>query len=186
VPTRLSHALAFLLGFWLGLAVFLPLAAPPAFSSEPARPPDAREAPAAGEAAAAADLARLESDLFAAVNRFRAHHHKIALVRRADLDRVARAHSADMAARRYLSHESPEGLDWVGRLAAAGVAGFSMAGENVGMTTEVAPNERILDGWIHSPVHRKNLVAAPYNATGLGIARGADGALYYTQLYLNF
>lgn len=177
MPTRLSHAVGLLVGFWLGLALFLPLAAPPAFS---------KSARAEGREPADAELAGLEAALHAAVNAYRAEQHRIPLVRRAELDRVARGHSADMAARSYLSHTSPEGLDWVGRLARARVEGFAMAGENVGLTSRPGPNDEILQGWIHSPVHRENLLAAPYNATGLGIARAADGTLYYTQLYLSF
>ena len=177
MPQRPSHAIALLIGFWIGLTLFLPLAAPPAFSEGK---PAARSAPADPE------LARMEAALFDAVNRFRAQHHKIALERRPDLDGVARGHSTDMAGRRYLSHETPEGKNWVDRLGSAGVAGFTMAGENVGMTTKPNPNDEILGGWIHSKVHLDNLLAAPFNATGLGIARSADGTLYSTQLYLNF
>jgi uncharacterized protein YkwD len=176
MPTRPSHAFAFLLGFWVGLSVFLPLAAPPAFSSEA---PEAR-------APADAELARLEAALFEAVNRYRTDRHKIPLKRREDVDRVARAHSADMAARGFFSHETPEGRNWVDRLKQGRVEGFAMAGENVGVTTKPNPNDEILQGWIHSPVHNENLLASPYNTTGVGIARRADGALYYTQLYLSF
>jgi uncharacterized protein YkwD len=32
-------------------------------------------------------------------------------------------------------------------------------------------------------VHRDNVLAPVFNSTGVGIARGADGAWYYTQLY---
>jgi uncharacterized protein YkwD len=178
VPQRPSHAIALLIGFWIGLWIFLPLAAPPAFSED---------APKGARASAPdPEVARMEAALFDAVNRFRAEHHKIALERRPDLDGVARGHSRDMAGRRYLSHETPEGKNWVDRLGAAGVEGFSMAGENVGMTTKPNPNDEILGGWIHSKVHLDNLLAAPWNATGLGIARSADGTLYYTQLYVNF
>jgi len=179
MPTKPSHAFAFLLGFAIGIWIFLPLAAPPAFSGEVA--PAARAAPARDP-----ELTRMEQALVEAVNRFRAENHKIALARRADLDAVARGHSDDMAGRHYLSHQAPEGGNWVDRLEAARVDGFSMAGENVGMTTKADPNGEILQGWIHSPAHRENLLNAPYNATGLGIARSSDGALYYTQLYLSF
>jgi uncharacterized protein YkwD len=183
MPTRPRHAVAFLLGFWLGLALFLPLAAPAAFDAE-----GRAEARARARAAKPADaeLAALEHALHVGVNDYRKEHNLVALVRRDSLDTVARAHSADMAARRYLSHETPEGVNWVGRLARGGVEGFTMAGENVGLTSRPSPNDEILQGWIRSPVHRENLVGRAYNATGLGIARAADGTLYYTQLYLSF
>ena len=34
--------------------------------------------------------------------------------------------------------------------------------------------------------HRRNLLSPPFNTTGIGIARAADGSLIYTQLYLTF
>jgi uncharacterized protein YkwD len=167
VPRSLGSALWFLFGLWLSLVVLGPLLTPRARAAD-------------------AELARLEGELHRAVNGFREEQRLIPLARRADLDAVARAHSADMAARRYLSHRSPEGADWVDRLRAAGVDGFAMAGENVGLTSRPGPNREILEGWKASPVHRENLVARFYNATGIGIARAADGTLYYTQLYLSF
>lgn len=183
MPNRPSHALGFLLGFWLGLVLFLPLAAPAAFGAEGRADARARERAAKP---ADAELAALEAALHVAVNEYRKAQHLVPLVRRDELDAVARAHSADMATRRYLSHSTPEGVDWVGRLGRAGIEGFAMAGENVGLTSRPSPNEEILQGWIRSPVHRENLVGRAYNATGLGLARAADGTLYYTQLYLSF
>ncbi|MCP3983160.1 MAG: CAP domain-containing protein [bacterium] len=167
MPRNLWHAGYFVFGLWLSLVLLVPLTAPWAFAADP-------------------DLARLEGLLARDVNTFRREHHLIELRRRPDLDAVARAHSEDMARRNYLSHQSPEGLDWVARLEAAGVEGFSMAGENVGRTNKPGPNAEILGGWIHSPAHHQNLVARPFNATGIGIARSADGSFVYTQLYLSF
>ncbi len=171
MPRDLRQAIGFLIGFWIALVVFGPLAAPRAWGA-PAQPD--------------ASLAGLEAALHEAVNRYRADRHLIRLERRKDLDAVARAHSLDMARRRYLSHRSPEGAGWVERLGAARVEGFALAGENVGLTTRGDPNREILTGWIHSEVHRRNLLARPYNATGIGVARAPDGTLYYTQLYLTF
>ena len=42
----------------------------------------------------------------------------------------------------------------------------------------------MLDGWLNSADHRQNLYAPAFNATGIGVARGSDGSLIYTQLYL--
>ena len=166
MPRTPGQGMGFLLGLWSVLALLGPLHAP-------ARASDA-------------ELLRLESALHEAVNGFRREQHLIPLERRVDLDAVARGHSADMAARGFFAHETPEGLDWVDRLERAGVSGFALAGENVGQTSRAHPNTEILEGWKHSPVHRENLTARPYNATGLGIARSPDGRLFYTQLYVTF
>jgi uncharacterized protein YkwD len=34
-----------------------------------------------------------------------------------------------------------------------------------------------------SPVHRDNVLAPAFNATGVGIALSTDGSYYFTQLY---
>lgn len=166
MPRNLVQAIAFLLGFWIAL-----LLSP--FTTWAA---DRDDAP----------FAALESALHAEVNAERQAHHLTTLARRADLDAVARAHSVDMARRGYLSHVTPEGVDPVGRLHGAGVSGFSLAGENAGQTSKRDPNREILVAWLASPAHRANLHAPPWNATGIGIARGADGTLYYTQLYVTY
>ncbi len=167
MPRTLFDACGFVGGFWLALALLLPIGAPWAAAADPG-------------------LALLEGRLHLAVNDFRREQHLIPLERRPELDAVASAHSEDMVRRGFFSHASPEGATWVERLAEAGVSGFSLAGENVGQTNRADPNLEILEGWKSSPAHRENLMSRPMNATGVGIARAPDGRLFYTQLYLSF
>jgi uncharacterized protein YkwD len=167
VPRNFCSGSWFLFGLWLALVLLGPLIAPWASAADP-------------------ELVRLEAALHQSVNRFRSEQHLIVLTRDPALDAVARAHSEDMAARQFFSHQSPEGHNWVDRLQRFGIDGFSMAGENVGMTNRPNPNQEILQGWLTSPAHRENLTARPFNATGIGIARAPDGTFFYTQLYLSF
>ena len=132
------------------------------------------------------EVAQLEAQIYAQVNGVRSRQHLTALERRADLDAVARAHSADMAARAYVAHESPEGANAVVRLERARVEGFSLAAENIGTTTKSGPAVEIVTAWLHSPSHRSNLLAPPWNATGVGVARSPSGAWIVTQLYLTY
>jgi len=166
MPRNLPQAVAFLLGFWIALLL----------SPFTGRAADADEAP----------YAALETALYRAVNAERASRHLIELERQPELDRVARAHSADMARRAYLSHVTPEGVNPVGRLEQGGVDGFSLAAENAGQTSKPDPGSEIFSGWLASPAHRENLHAPPFNATGVGVARAADGTWYFTQLYLTY
>jgi uncharacterized protein YkwD len=166
MPRTPLQGLAFLIGFAVALWLS-PLCVGIARADEP-------------------DFAELEEELFREVNAVRADRHLLTMRRVPDLDRVARAHSADMARRGYLSHETPEGANPVDRLARAGVSGFSLAAENAGRTDRPDPNREILQGWLHSQSHRENLHAPPWNATGVGIARAPDGALVYTQIYLTY
>lgn len=167
MPRTVLQTLLFLLGLWLALSLLLPLAA-------------------GGEGGAPSELAALETRLFDGANRIRSRHHRIELARSPELDRVARAHSEDMAARGYLAHENPEGENPVDRIERGGVAGFSLAAENAGSTSRQDPVREILEGWQLSQVHRRNLLAPAFNTTGVGAARAADGSLYFTQLYVTF
>jgi uncharacterized protein YkwD len=166
MPRTLGQGLAFLLGFWIALAL-----AP--FWVELARA-DSN----------AVSHAELETRLHQEVNALRARRHLIPLERDPALDAVARAHSADMARRGYLNHVNPQGQNPLDRLRAAGIEGFSLAAENTGLTDRSDPSREILQGWIASPVHRYNLHAPPFNRTGIGVSRAASGAYYYTQLYV--
>ena len=165
VPRTLLQALAFLFGIWLALLLWPPFADA---SSEDASPL----------------FAELEARFHGEVNAVRASRHLIALRRLPEIDRIARAHSRDMANRRYLSHVTPEGRNPVDRLHAGGVSGFTLAAENAGMTSRRDPNHEILQGWLHSDDHRRNLYAPPFNATGIGVVQASDGSFYYTQLYV--
>jgi uncharacterized protein YkwD len=167
MPRTPIQALAFLIGLWLALMLM----------------PGIVRTAAAGDDA---ELSRLEADLFEQVNQTRARFKLIPLRRAPEVDAVARAHSADMARRGYLAHDTPEGANPVDRLYRAGIDGFSLAAENIGQTDRRNPNREILEGWLASPVHRRNLLSAPFNTTGLGIARSPSGALIYTQLYLTY
>jgi uncharacterized protein YkwD len=169
VPRTFGQGAAFLIGF--AIALFLiPLSV------------DVSRADETNTAA----FASLESGLWVAVNEVRARHHLIPLRRSAELDRVARSHSSDMARRNYLSHDNPEGANPLDRIQGAAMTGFTLAAENLGKTNRNDPNREIVESWLRSPEHRRNLLAPPFNTTGIGISRAADGSLIYTQLYLTY
>ncbi len=169
MPANLSQALGFLIGVWLAIVLLTPLGARG----------DTRQQATEG-------LDRLEHEIFQDVNRWRSQRHLPSLERLPALDAVARRHSADMSARGYFSHDTPEGRNPVDRIVAGGIEGFALAAENVGMTNRPDPTPEILHGWLTSPDHYENLSAPVFNATGVGIARRSDGTLFYTQVYVTF
>jgi len=174
MPANLPQAFGFLIGVWIALVLLTPLGA------------RGDTGTGTGLDADVSGLARLETELFATVNDWRRGRNLVGLARHPGLDAVARRHSADMATRGYFSHDTPEGLNPVHRIQAGGVDDFSLAGENVGMTSRAAPNTEIFQGWLVSRDHFENLAAPAFNATGIGIARRADGTLFYTQVYVTF
>jgi hypothetical protein len=100
------------------------------------------------------------------------------------LAKAARAHSADMVARGYFSHVTPEGLGPSERAAAAGYS--SGAAENIaaagGSTTPFA----LFELWRTSPEHNTNMLNGTYTAGGFGIVRqrpGGGSGVTGTQMF---
>ena len=93
---------------------------------------------------------------------------------------VARSHSMDMAKRRYVGHDSPEGEDLQDRLFKADVYAEEY-GENVGK--HLTMNGAHV-GLMESIRHRRNILKPRFTHIGIGILRGEDGYLYITQNFI--
>jgi uncharacterized protein YkwD len=95
------------------------------------------------------------------------------------LFKVARTHSANMARQEkmdhYLDGKKPKqrvtesGYDW------------HYTGENLAFGD--VELEEIMKGWMDSAKHRDNILSSKYTEIGLGMARGEDGLVYYTQVF---
>jgi len=60
------------------------------------------------------------------------------------------------------------------------IGGDSMA-ENVALGQTTA--QEAVDSWLSSEGHKQNIEGS-YNLTGVGVAQGSDGDLYFTQIFL--
>jgi len=96
---------------------------------------------------------------------------------RPSLQRAADAHAADMVARHYFGHDSPEGDNAAVR---ARRAGYLRAAERwrigeILIWTRGAPltAKAAVDAWLASPAHRRVLLQRRYEDVGAGIAAGA-------------
>ncbi len=89
------------------------------------------------------------------------------------LGEAAIKHTKDMAANNYFSHTSQDGKSLVDRINAAGYTWF-MLGENIAMghTSE----QQVMEGWINSPGHCKNIMNAGFTEVGFGRDKN-----YWTQ-----
>ena len=89
---------------------------------------------------------------------------------------AAEGHALDMAKRKYFEHDSPEGVKPWQRILNAGYPRATV-GENLawGELHESTP-ARIVDGWMHSPGHRENILRASYSDIGIGFAFQAPDA----------
>lgn len=90
----------------------------------------------------------------------------------ARLDRASQRYAVVMSRRNIFDHG-----DFVGRIKAArylkGARGYTL-GENIAWGSwDYATPANIVDGWMHSPGHRANILNGRFREIGLGVARGA-------------
>jgi uncharacterized protein YkwD/stress response protein SCP2 len=95
------------------------------------------------------------------------------------LTTAAQAHSADMVARAFYSHTSPEGSQPWDRAAAVGCARRTI-GENIACGQRSAAE--VVRGWMDSPGHRANILKPGFTHIGIGLAGGGKAGTYWTQL----
>ncbi|MFF6782990.1 CAP domain-containing protein [Streptomyces sp. NPDC012510] len=96
------------------------------------------------------------------------------------LTAAAQAHSADMVARAFYAHTSPDGGEPWHRAAAAGSALRSI-GENIACGQRSAAE--VVRGWMDSPGHRANILKPGFTRIGVGFVGGGAAGTYWTQLF---
>jgi len=115
------------------------------------------------------DLARVRADMLAAVNRERARKRRPPVRESAVLDRVAQSYAADMLARGFYGHVSPERTGVSERARSAGYPAGRL-GEN--LAKGQASVDEVMDGWMGSPEHRENILNPWFTEAGFGVAFG--------------
>jgi len=125
------------------------------------------------------------------------------------LTQIARGHSADMVKRAFFDHINPDGADPTARGKRAGYDCRKMLDRTTyreGLAENLAELPRFrrvritgsrrtydwntlediareaVDGWMHSPGHRRNILEKAYSNTGVGVAISAEH-IYLTQLF---
>ena len=97
------------------------------------------------------------------------------LVLNAKLTDAATDHLNDMIANHYFAHNNPQGVTpwhWFDK---AGY-NYQYAGENLAINFSVAEDEN--QAWMNSPEHKKNILNANYEETGIAIGAGlVDGQM---------
>lgn len=140
-----------------------PAPAPAAVAAVVTRAPAVAPAPA---------LTALQQGLVDCANGARAQAGLPALRVDGALTRAAQGHAADMLARNYFDHITPEGLAPWDRIAAVldGEAPFQTMGENIALGYADAPSTCL--GWMNSAGHRANILSPSFTAIGVGWASG--------------
>ncbi len=119
----------------------------------------------------------LEAEMLELVNAERVSSGLEPLAHDPELTEVARRHSADMFARGYFSHSTPEGRSPFDRIRDAGIT-FRIAGENLALAPTVSVAHT---GLMNSPGHRANILRPQFGRVGIGILDGGFRGLMVTQ-----
>ena len=98
-----------------------------------------------------------------------------------ELTEVARRHSADMFARGYFAHDTPEGLTPFDRMREANVR-FLTAGENLALAPTIPVAHT---GLMNSPGHRANILRPAFGRLGIGIVDGGYRGIMVSQEFRN-
>jgi uncharacterized protein YkwD len=123
----------------------------------------------------------LEKQMLDLVNRERAAAGLRPLAADPELTEVARRHSADMFARGYFAHDTPEGLTPFDRMHQSNVQ-FLTAGENLALAPTLSVAHT---GLMNSPGHRANILRPQFGRVGIGIMDGGMRGLMVSQEFRN-
>ncbi|HEX2985753.1 MAG TPA: SafA/ExsA family spore coat assembly protein [Caproiciproducens sp.] len=129
----------------------------------------------------ASPLASYESEVIRLTNLERTKRGLSALSTNWQLSRVARYKSQDMVNKNYFSHTSPTYGSPFTMMQSFGLK-FSAAGENIAYGQRT-PQE-VVTAWMNSPGHRANILSPAYTQIGVGVAKTANGTLYWTQEFM--
>lgn len=123
----------------------------------------------------------LEQQMLDLVNNERVSRGLQPLAADPELTEVARRHSADMFARGYFAHDTPEGLTPFDRMREANVR-FLAAGENLALAPTLSLAHT---GLMNSPGHRANILRPQFGRVGIGIMDGGLRGLMVSQEFRN-
>ncbi|WP_093193773.1 SafA/ExsA family spore coat assembly protein [Salimicrobium halophilum] len=97
------------------------------------------------------------------------------------LARVARYKSQDMRDKGYFSHQSPTYGSPFEMMRQFNIS-YRKAAENIAAGQSTA--ERVVNGWMNSPGHRKNILDPDFTTIGIGYVEGGSYGHYWTQMFI--
>lgn len=122
-----------------------------------------------------------EEQVAALVNQERSKYGLKPLKLNWELSRVARYKSQDMIDKNYFSHTSPTYGSPFTMMKNFGIS-YRAAGENIA-AGQKTPQE-VMNAWMNSEGHRKNILSSQYTEIGVGYAKGGSYGHYWTQMFI--
>jgi uncharacterized protein YkwD len=149
------------------------------------RPTDAQQHGVAGGAACAsassdpgpANLNAMSAAILCLLNAERTSRGLAAVHSNAALKRASQGMANTMVKQRFFAHVTPGGKDVLDRIRPTGyVHGRWSLGENIAWGSGALATPRaIMNGWMHSPGHKANILHGQFKDIGIGIRLGAPG-----------
>ena len=130
-------------------------------------------------------IANLEKQGFELINQKRVEIGLEILTWNNDCAKIARLHSENMANHKFFNHAGLDGTMVNDRADAIGLSKWRAIGENIAYNLGYEnPLETAVEGWMRSPSHHDNILNNRWKESAIGIAIAADGAYYFTQVFL--
>ncbi len=121
---------------------------------------------------------KLKNEVVAQTNQIRRQNGLNTLTVDSLLTRAAQRHAEDMAKNNYFSHTSQDGRAPADRIRNAGYQSTCSA-ENIAYGQKTP--EIVMQDWINSEGHRKNILWEPIKEIGVGVASDEEGRIYWVQ-----
>jgi uncharacterized protein YkwD len=125
------------------------------------------------------DTNEMEKNILYYINQYRASIGFPALKIISEASIQATKHSAEMA--NHTTAFGHDGFDERMSNIVKTTGSVHASAENIAYGKMTA--KEVVDLWLNSPVHKKN-IEGNYELTGIGIAKDADGIVFYTQIFL--
>jgi uncharacterized protein YkwD len=87
------------------------------------------------------------------------------------LDAIAHARATDMIEKQYFAHVSPEG-EQASIIARRIGYSYRVIAENIAVSGPFSTNHRVVETWMQSPGHRKNILSPRVKEVGVSVIRG--------------
>lgn len=122
--------------------------------------------------------AAYEKEVVRLVNVQRAKYGLSALTQDSGAQKVARVRAKEIV--QSFSHSRPNGQSCFTAAGELGVS-YRTAGENIAYG--YATPQQVVDGWMHSEGHRKNILSSSFTKIGVGCC-SKGGTLYWSQFFI--
>ena len=130
-------------------------------------------------------ISDLERQVFALINQRRIQSGLRPLIWNDLAAQTARLHSRNMASYNFFSHAGKDGKRVDERADSVGLHNWRIIGENLAYNRGFNnPVERVIESWMKSSEHRKNLLRKNWNESGVGISVTPNGTYFFTQVFI--